>query len=138
MAAPARDVGGDIIEKDKRIMPCDVRIVIQERVVGVVIIFLITLPGNARVFEQRDQMIGRADVMERRRTVIEDAEVSPRLQPDVVRLAGMQVGRSKVSLRQGGHRQERVIDVRAVRVALNGGPIAIFHHDKEYRLDVGQ
>ena len=56
MAAPARDVGGDIIEKDERIMPCDVRIVIQERVVGVVIIFLITLPGNARVFEQRDQM----------------------------------------------------------------------------------
>ena len=62
-------------------------------------VFLVTLPRDARLIEQRHEVIGRALVVGARIGVILDAKIGARFQPEIVRLAGMQAGRIIILLR---------------------------------------
>ena len=131
-------VGCDVVEKDKWIVPDNVRIVVGQRAVAGIEIFLIALPGNARLFQHRDQMVGRAGVLDGRRLVVENSEVGSGLQPDVIRRARMQIGRREVLLGARGDRQQGVVEVGTVGVAADVRPIVVFHQNEKNGLNVGQ
>ena len=67
--------------------------------------------------------------------VVEDSKICSRLQPEVIRQTGMQTGRRKILLAVRSHRQERVVDIRGIRAAMDVRPVMIFHQDDENRLD---
>ena len=48
--------------------------------------FLIGFPGNPGALQQRDQVVGRTDMVYDRIIVVEDAEVGSSLRPEIIRL----------------------------------------------------
>jgi hypothetical protein len=68
-------------------------------------------------------------------TVIGNPEICAGFEPKIIREAGVNARRIEVLRRVGGHWQQRIVDVRRGRAALNLRPIMILHQNDEYRFD---
>ena len=65
-----------------------------------------------------------------------DVEIGARFEPKIIGKALMRnAGRREILLGVRGHGQERVVDVGRVGIALDGGPILVFHSYNEHSLD---
>ena len=128
----------NVVEVNERIVVSDIGPVVHPRVVAGVVTLLIRPPGNAGIFQQRDQVLRRADVVGGRQIVVVDAEVRAGFEPEIIGFAFDEAGRREILLRVRGHRQQSVVDVRAITVAVNRGPIFVLHHNDEHGLDVGE
>src|SRR5207247_10247119 len=95
-------------------------------------------PGDPGVIEHGDEVARGALVVARGVVVVEDPEVGPGLEPQVVGQARVVVGRVVVLLRVRGPRQQRAVDVRGRRAALDGRPVGVLHHDEEHCADGGR
>ena len=100
MTGETRLIVRDVVEENERIVTGDVGAVVVPRVVVWVVTLLISLPGDACLFELRDQVVGRADMIYGRQFVVENAEVGAGFEPDIIRFARLQVVRRKVSDRK--------------------------------------
>src|SRR5213079_2283150 len=114
--------------------------VIAARAVGAVecaraFVLLVGLPRDPGRLEHVDEVARGALVVLRREVVVEDPEVRPGLEPQVVGQARVHVGRVVVLLRVRGDRQQRAVDVRGRRAALDARPVGVLHHDEEHRAD---
>src|SRR5207247_9317764 len=85
-----------------------------------------------------DEVARGALVVLRREVVVEDPEVRPGLEPEVVGQTRVVVGRVVVLLRVRGDRQQRAVDVRGRRAALDARPVGVLHHDEEHCADGGR
>src|SRR5205823_12519786 len=70
-------IGGDVVEEDERIVASDVGTLVIAGIVAQVEALLVCLPGDAGIFQERDQVVGRADVIAARVVVVKNAEVGP-------------------------------------------------------------
>ena len=80
-------------------------------------------------------MRARALVVGRGDAVGEDAEVRPRLEPEIVRQARVDAGRVHVVERVGRLRQQRVVHVGRRRAPRDLRPVVVLHQDHEDGLD---
>ncbi len=120
MIGAVGDVGGDVVKINERIVPDRVGIGVGQRRVGPGDVFLISLPRDAGVVEQGDEVVGGLEMIDARRVVIEDTEAGTRLQPEIIRFAGMEAGRIVILSGVRGFWEEMGVNVGAVRAALNG------------------
>ena len=126
---------GDIIKVNERIMPGNIVAHGRQGNIGAADVLLISLPGNVGILQQCHQMTGGVLAVGAGTAVIGDAEVRPRFEPKVIRLAGV-IARRVVILRAvRRHGQQCVVDVRGGSVAQDVGPIIVFHQNNEDGLD---
>src|SRR5262249_52141216 len=92
---------GHVVEEDHRVVLRSVVALVGERALQTVDSLLVRGPWNPRTLQLGHQMIAAGLVIPRRRVVVVDAEAPARLQPEIVRLAGMQTGWVEVLLGAG-------------------------------------
>ena len=102
---------GDIIEEDHRIVLGCVLALVRERANAPANALLIRLPWDTSPIQQADKVQCRVLMIETGRGIVRDAKMSPGLQPEIVRLAGMDTWRVVVLLCVGCLRKERLVDV---------------------------
>src|ERR1019366_5146537 len=83
---------GDIVEIDKRVVFGRVGIRRRQGNVGPADVFLVGLPGDARILQLRYEVARRLLVVDGGVAVVQDAEVCSGFEPEVVRFAGMVAG----------------------------------------------
>src|SRR5439155_11594629 len=98
-------------------------------------VLLVGLPRDPGRLEHVDEVARGALVVARGLVVVEDPEVRPGLEPQVVGQARVHVGRVVVLLRVRGPRQQRAVDVRGRGAPLDARPVGVLHHDEEHRAD---
>src|SRR5439155_14911366 len=76
-------------------------------------------PGDAPALEAGNKVVGPGQGVVAWRVVVHDTEVSPCLQPQVIRQARMDTWRILVPLRMGGDRKQAPVDVWRVGTALD-------------------
>ena len=126
-------VGTDIVEEDLRCVADPIVESVGHGTVAWLDVLRVSAPGKALPLEISYQVIWRIDPVGR--LIIEDAEVGPRLQPNIVGLAGMQTWRIVILVAVGGSGQEHGVNVWAVRAALDLAPIVVLHDDQEHVAD---
>src|SRR5205823_14449053 len=140
----ARRIGGNVVEVHERVVVDVVPVaVIADRAVGAVecaraFVLLVGLPRDPGRLEHVDEVARGALVVLRREVVVEDPEVRPGLEPEVVGQTRVAVGRVVVLLRARGDRQQRAVDVRGRRAALDARPVGVLPHDEEHCADGGR
>src|SRR5437899_1377118 len=114
MIGAVGDVGGDVFKKNERIVPDRVRISVGQRRVGPGDVLLVRLPRDAGVVEQGDEVVGGLEMIDARRVVVENAEAGARLQPEIIRFAGMEARRIVILSGVRAFWEEMGVNVRAV------------------------
>ena len=78
---------GDIVEEDHRIVLGGIPTSARERALVAAYVFLIRLPRNLGIVQQRDKVELRALVIDSRAVVVRDAKIGTCLQPQIIRFA---------------------------------------------------
>src|SRR6267378_8090143 len=130
MVGAIRDIGRNVVKENKGVVAREVGENVVRGAAGRNI-FLVGFPGNARVVQQCDEMIGRHQPVGARELVIDNTEVCPGFHPEIIGFAGMKVVWSIELCAVGGHRQNDVVNVGTVGAALNVLPVLILHDDYE-------